>query len=151
MQICSCFFFFSKIRWIGLPLKVHTFSVTQYQFFCTNTKTNVDYLFCYFFHQLLIIFFIQEYHDLNQLTTDMEAGYRQNALNCWIAALLYLVTLCASVQQFWMNNRSSNMLVCVFFSLKFFIKIILNIIKNGETSNQCFGSGSLLSGSDFLS
>jgi hypothetical protein len=38
----------------------------------------------------------------------MEAGYRQNALNCWIAALLYLVTLCVSVQQFWMNNRSSN-------------------------------------------
>lgn len=50
----------------------------------------------------------EEYEDLNQLTTDMEAGYRQNALNCWIAALLYLVTLCASVQQFWMNNRSTN-------------------------------------------
>jgi ribonuclease kappa len=31
----------------------------------------------------------------------------QNALNCWIAALLYVVTLCVSVQQFWMNNRST--------------------------------------------
>ena len=31
----------------------------------------------------------------------------QNAMNCWIAALLYLVTLCISAQQFWMNNRSS--------------------------------------------
>jgi ribonuclease kappa len=37
----------------------------------------------------------------------MEASYNQNAMNCWIAALLYLVTLCVSAQQFWMNNRST--------------------------------------------
>jgi len=49
----------------------------------------------------------EEYTDLPQLMTDMEAGYHQNALNCWIAALLYLVTLCVSVQQFWMNNRTT--------------------------------------------
>jgi len=41
------------------------------------------------------------------LINDMEAGYHQNAQNCWIAALLYLVTLCVSVQQFWMNNRTT--------------------------------------------
>ena len=49
----------------------------------------------------------EEYSDLSLLKKDMDAGYQQNALNCWIAALLYLVTLCVSVQQFWMNNRST--------------------------------------------
>jgi len=49
----------------------------------------------------------EEYTDLTQLMTDMESGYHQNAQNCWIAALLYLVTLCVSVQQFWMNNRTT--------------------------------------------
>jgi len=41
------------------------------------------------------------------LLRDIDTGFQQNALNCWIAALLYLVTLCVSVQQFWMNNRST--------------------------------------------
>merc|ERR1719452_258339 len=49
----------------------------------------------------------EEYTDMNALRTDMDKGYQQNALNCWIAALLYLVTLCVSAQQFWMNNRST--------------------------------------------
>lgn len=49
----------------------------------------------------------EEYRNEHELLIDMEAGYQQNALNCWIAALLYLVTLCVSVQQFWMNNRST--------------------------------------------
>ncbi|XP_023329277.1 ribonuclease kappa-B [Eurytemora carolleeae] len=49
----------------------------------------------------------EEYTDLSELRKEMESGYNQNALNCWIAALLYLVTLCFSVQQFWMNNRST--------------------------------------------
>lgn len=31
----------------------------------------------------------------------------QNAYNCWIAALLYLITLAVSAHQFWLNNRSS--------------------------------------------
>jgi len=51
--------------------------------------------------------FQEEYTDLSELRKEMESGYNQNALNCWIAALLYLVTLCFSVQQFWMNNRST--------------------------------------------
>jgi ribonuclease kappa len=49
----------------------------------------------------------EEYESEAKLITDMETGFQQNALNCWIAALLYLVTLCVSVQQFWMNNRST--------------------------------------------
>merc|ERR1719427_1466125 len=48
---------------------------------------------------------------MSKLRTDMDKGYQQNALNCWIAALLYLVTLCVSAQQFWMNNRSTYRLI----------------------------------------
>jgi ribonuclease kappa len=47
------------------------------------------------------------YTSTSELRTDMEKGFNQNAMNCWIAALLYLVTLCFSAQQFWMNNRST--------------------------------------------
>ena len=36
---------------------------------------------------------------------EIENKYEQGALNCWIAALMYVATLCVSVQQFWMNER----------------------------------------------
>ena len=49
----------------------------------------------------------EEYDSIQQLKTAMDRGYEQNAQNCWIAALLYLVTLCFSAQQFWMNSRTS--------------------------------------------
>jgi len=49
----------------------------------------------------------EQYTDLKELRKEIDAGYQQNAFNCWIAALLYLVTLCVSVQQFWMNNKST--------------------------------------------
>ena len=49
----------------------------------------------------------EEYTDLNSLRKDIDMGYDQNAQNCWIAALLYLITLCVSAQQFWMNSRTS--------------------------------------------
>jgi len=49
----------------------------------------------------------EKYTDIRALNKDMENGYQQNAYNCWIAALLYLVTLCISIQQFWMNNKST--------------------------------------------
>ena len=39
------------------------------------------------------------------LFTEIENKYEQGALNCWIAALMYVATLCVSVQQFWMNER----------------------------------------------
>ena len=35
----------------------------------------------------------------------LEVGYQQNAVNCWVAALLYFVTFCVSAQQYWMNKR----------------------------------------------
>jgi ribonuclease kappa len=49
----------------------------------------------------------EHYENAETLMRDLDTGYEQNAFNCWIAALLYLVTLCVSVQQFWMNNRST--------------------------------------------
>jgi len=47
------------------------------------------------------------YKDEVTLRNDMEAGFQQNALNCWVAALLYLVTLLFSVSQFYLNNRQT--------------------------------------------
>jgi len=49
----------------------------------------------------------EAYDSVKELRNDIEGGYQQNAMNCWIAALLYLVTLCFSATQFWMNNRST--------------------------------------------
>ncbi|KAL3286805.1 hypothetical protein HHI36_001298 [Cryptolaemus montrouzieri] len=45
--------------------------------------------------------------DIKAFYSKVDAGYTQNAYNCWIAALLYLATLVFSAQQFWSNNRSS--------------------------------------------
>lgn len=50
---------------------------------------------------------IEEYHSLEDFYSQMSNGYQQNAYNCWIAALLYLITLVVSAHQFWLNNRSS--------------------------------------------
>ncbi|XP_072942666.1 ribonuclease kappa [Epargyreus clarus] len=44
---------------------------------------------------------------IDNFIADVEAGYTRNAYNCWIAALLYVITLVISGHQFWMNNRSS--------------------------------------------
>ena len=35
-------------------------------------------------------------------------GYQQSALNCWIAALLYLVTLSLSAHQVWANTQNQD-------------------------------------------
>ncbi|CAG9838764.1 unnamed protein product [Diabrotica balteata] len=45
--------------------------------------------------------------DLDKFYSDVNTGFTQNAYNCWIAALLYLITLAVSAHQFWANNRSS--------------------------------------------
>jgi len=50
---------------------------------------------------------VEEYKSLDDFYTQMSHGYQQNAFNCWIAALLYLITLAFSAHQFWLNNRSS--------------------------------------------
>ncbi|XP_065569762.1 ribonuclease kappa-B-like [Artemia franciscana] len=47
------------------------------------------------------------YDDYEKFQTDADAKFLQNALNCWIAACIYVVTLCFSVHQFWLNNRTS--------------------------------------------
>ncbi|XP_019865128.1 ribonuclease kappa-B [Aethina tumida] len=44
---------------------------------------------------------------MKEFYSKVDSGYTQNAYNCWIAALLYLVTLFFSAHQFWANNRSS--------------------------------------------
>ena len=38
--------------------------------------------------------------------THIQAGYQQSALNCWTAALLYLVTLSVSAHQVWANTQN---------------------------------------------
>ncbi|NP_001040347.1 ribonuclease kappa-like [Bombyx mandarina] len=46
-------------------------------------------------------------HSIEDFVIEVEKGYTLNAQNCWIAALLYLITLVVSGHQFWLNNRSS--------------------------------------------
>ncbi|KAG5894941.1 hypothetical protein JTB14_023290 [Gonioctena quinquepunctata] len=46
-------------------------------------------------------------NDLNAFYLEVDKGFQQNAYNCWIAALLYLITMAISAHQFWANNRSS--------------------------------------------
>jgi len=41
----------------------------------------------------------------SHLANELDNKYQQGALNCWIAALIYVATLCVSVQQLWMNER----------------------------------------------
>lgn len=43
-------------------------------------------------------------HDFDDI---VNAGYTQNALNCWIGAGLYVLTLIISAQQFYANTRTS--------------------------------------------
>jgi len=43
-----------------------------------------------------------------ELKTALENGFHKTALNCWIASLLYLTTLCVSAQQFWANHRAAD-------------------------------------------
>ena len=38
--------------------------------------------------------------------TALHTGYQQSALNCWIAALLYLVTLAIAGHQLWANHQN---------------------------------------------
>lgn len=47
----------------------------------------------------------QDLIDPVALEQALDVGYSQNALNCWVAALLYLLTFCISAQQYWMHKR----------------------------------------------
>ncbi|XP_055387562.1 ribonuclease kappa [Condylostylus longicornis] len=47
----------------------------------------------------------EEYHDPKLFYSDVNSAYNQNAINCWIAACIYVVTLLISAQQFHANSR----------------------------------------------
>ncbi|VVC94393.1 unnamed protein product [Leptidea sinapis] len=47
------------------------------------------------------------HHSITDFIAQVEDGYTQKAHNCWIAALLYVITLVVSGHQFWMNNHAS--------------------------------------------
>ncbi|XP_041985029.1 ribonuclease kappa-like [Aricia agestis] len=49
----------------------------------------------------------EAHNSIEDFVAEVELGYSTNAQNCWIAALLYVITLLVSGHQFWMNNRSS--------------------------------------------
>jgi len=42
----------------------------------------------------------------SELATAIDTGYQATALNCWIASLLYLTTICVSAHQYWYNKQS---------------------------------------------
>ncbi|KAL0279035.1 UNVERIFIED_CONTAM: hypothetical protein PYX00_000679 [Menopon gallinae] len=45
--------------------------------------------------------------EMNEFLSNVQAGYKENAINCWIAACLYILTLILSGYQFYVNSRSS--------------------------------------------
>ncbi|XP_046999173.1 ribonuclease kappa-B [Schistocerca americana] len=49
----------------------------------------------------------KEFENLSEFYAAADAGYLQNAYNCWIAACLYIFTLLISGHQFYVNSRSS--------------------------------------------
>ncbi|GJQ66305.1 hypothetical protein Trydic_g4350 [Trypoxylus dichotomus] len=49
----------------------------------------------------------EEFHTLQDFYNAADAGYTQNAYNCWIAACIYVITLAISIHQFWANSRST--------------------------------------------
>ena len=51
------------------------------------------------------IFLEENYLTKSQLINDINVKYDASALNCWIATLMYVATLCVSAQQFWSHGR----------------------------------------------
>ena len=52
------------------------------------------------------VFLEESYNSKSQLLLDIDTRYDASALNCLIAALMYIVTLCVSAQQFWKHGKS---------------------------------------------
>lgn len=46
------------------------------------------------------------FESVDRLSNELDNKYQQGALNCWIAALMYVATLCLFIQQYWMNKRT---------------------------------------------
>nr|ABD98738.1 putative ribonuclease [Graphocephala atropunctata] len=47
------------------------------------------------------------FNSIDEFYSEADKGYSLNAMNCWIAACLYLFTLIVSGHQFYVNSRSS--------------------------------------------
>ena len=56
---------------------------------------------------LRINFLPSERQSSTEWLTALHTGYQQSALNCWIAALLYLVTLAVAAHQLWSNQQAA--------------------------------------------
>ena len=73
-------------------------------------------------------------HQLDTVTewmTQINAGYQRSALNCWIAALLYLITLTISAHQLWSNHQNQEqfkVLLCSSLYCSFFLYISMYFI-----------------------
>ncbi|XP_031631772.1 ribonuclease kappa [Contarinia nasturtii] len=50
---------------------------------------------------------LNHYHTPKEFFNAADLAYSQNALNCWIAACIYVVTLLVSGQQFYANSRTT--------------------------------------------
>uniref|UniRef100_A0A023FB88 Putative membrane-bound ribonuclease n=1 Tax=Triatoma infestans TaxID=30076 RepID=A0A023FB88_TRIIF len=50
----------------------------------------------------------EKFEDTKSFYTAAKSGYTVNAMNCWIAACLYLFTLLFAGHQFYMHSRSQN-------------------------------------------
>jgi hypothetical protein len=67
----------------------------------------------FLFHQRALAFIEDvklpkpSYSSAEELFNDLELGYDRSAINCWVAALLYLATFVVSAQQYYMNVRVS--------------------------------------------
>ena len=48
-----------------------------------------------------------QYSTLEELSNDIDVKYETGAMNCWIGALIYLVTFCLSMQQFYQHEKVS--------------------------------------------
>lgn len=66
--------------------------------------------FFYWIHSVALIEDLplaEHYHTTAEFYTAADKAFSQNALNCWIAALIYVATLVFSAQQFYSNSRTT--------------------------------------------
>lgn len=50
---------------------------------------------------------VSKFETAMEFYTAVDKGFTQNAMNCWIAAILYVITFGFSGYQFYLNSRSS--------------------------------------------
>ncbi|CAG9799178.1 unnamed protein product [Chironomus riparius] len=65
----------------------------------------------YYIHSVALIEDLpieEHYKTPSEFYAAADRAYSQNAMNCWIAALIYVVTLAVSTWQFYANSRASS-------------------------------------------